>query len=199
MLGRVKNAKKWIAVSMVALVSLVAIGCANSSPDGAERERLEEMSIYEFEVEEITGESTTIGDYEGKVLLFVNVASECGFTRQYEGLQNLWEKYGDDGLVVLGFPANNFMGQEPGTDEEIQAFCTGEFGVTFPMFSKISVKGEDQHPLYTHLTAKADEEISWNFNKILVGRDGEVIEHFGSRVEPESDELVQAIEAQLGW
>ncbi len=191
----VKKAVMWLAASALAMV---ALGCANSGPDGAERERLKEMSIYDFEVETIAGETTTIGEYEGKVLLFVNVASECGFTRQYEGLQNLWEKYGDDGLVVLGFPANNFMGQEPGTDEEIQAFCTGEFGVTFPMFSKISVKGGDQHPLYTHLTAQAGENISWNFNKILVGRDGEVIDHFGSRVEPESDELVTAIEGQLG-
>ena len=155
------------------------------------------MSIYEFEVSTITGEQTTIGEYEGKVLLFVNVASECGFTSQYEGLQKLWERYEDGGLVVLGFPANNFGGQEPGSDDEIQQFCQTEFGVTFPMFSKISVKGGDQHPLYEYLTAEAGEKISWNFNKILVDRSGEVVAHFGSRVEPMSDELTGAVEELL--
>ena len=172
-------------------------GCFGSGPDSAQKQEMKQQSIYDFEVETITGEPTTIGEYEGKVLLFVNVASECGFTPQYEGLQTLWERYGDDGLVVLGFPANDFMGQEPGTNEEIQAFCTGEYGVTFPMFGRISVVGSDQHPLYTHLTEHSGESISWNFNKILVDRQGRVVEHFGSRTEPLSDTMVEAIEAQL--
>lgn len=189
---------KRIGVTAIVLaVIMVVTGCSNSSPDDEVVAEKKAMSLYDFEVQTITGQDATIGDYEGQVLLFVNVASECGFTPQYEGLQTLWEQYGDDGLVVLGFPANDFASQEPGTDEEIQAFCTGEFGVTFPMFSKISVRGEDQHPLYTHLTAHADEKISWNFNKILVDRNGEVIDHFGSRVEPRSDELVDAIESVL--
>ncbi len=184
---------------LVALLSLLVIGsaCSNNGPEPDQRQQIKQQSIYDFEVTTITGDSTTIGDYEGKVLLFVNTASECGFTPQYEGLQNLWEQYQDEGLVVLGFPSNDFMGQEPGSDEEIAEFCTGEFGVTFPMFSRISVRGGDQHPLYTHLTEHSGESISWNFNKILVNRQGEVIDHFGSRTEPESDDIVNAIEAQL--
>ena len=179
------------------VVILTAVACAPRGPDTDVIEQRKAMSIYDFEVQTITGQSTTLAQYEGEALLVVNVASECGFTPQYEGLQTLWERYGDDGLVVLGFPSNDFMGQEPGSDEEIQAFCTNEFGVTFPMFSRISVRGEEQHPLYTHLTAHTGEQISWNFNKILVSPAGEVVEHFGSRVEPLSQEIIEAIEAQL--
>lgn len=156
------------------------------------------MSVYEFSVSTITGEEISLSQYEGKVLLFVNVASECGFTPQYEGLQKLWERFSDDGLVVLGFPSNDFRGQEPGTNEEIQAFCETTFGVTFPLFAKISVKGgEDQHPLYTYLTEQVGEEIGWNFNKILVGRNGEVISHFPVDKKPLDDELVEAVEELL--
>ena len=181
----------------VAAMGLTLVGCFGSGPDSAQREKMMARSIYDFEVETISGRTTTIDEHRGKVKLFVNVASECGFTPQYEGLQTLWERYGDDGLVVLGFPADNFFGQEPGSDEEIAAFCTGEFGVSFPMYSKISVRGSDQHPLYTHLTAHSGENISWNFNKILVDRQGQVVKHFGSRVEPLSDEMMEAIEAEL--
>lgn len=183
--------------TLATTILLVLSGCFGTGPDPAQREAMKALSLYDFEVESITGETTSIGEHQGKVLLFVNVASKCGFTPQYEGLQTLWERYREDGLVVLGFPANDFMGQEPGSNQEIQAFCTGEFGVTFPMFSRISVRGSDQHPLYTHLTAHSGQNISWNFNKILVNRQGQVVEHFGSPVEPLSEEVTTAIEALL--
>lgn len=161
------------------------------------------MSIYDFTMKEIDGREVKLGDYRGKVLLLVNVASRCGFTPQYAGLEKLYEKYRERGLVILGFPANNFLGQEPGSDPEIKAFCTTRYGVSFPMFSKISVKGADQHPLYQYLTGKATDpefagEISWNFNKFLAGRDGKIIGRFGSRTAPEDAELVKAVEGALG-
>lgn len=155
------------------------------------------MSIYDHQVETITGEPTTLEEYRGNVMLIVNVASECGFTSQYEGLQSLWDTYGTKGLVVLGFPCNQFGGQEPGTEAEIQAFCTKNFGVEFPLFSKIHVKGADQHPLYAELTKATGEEVDWNFNKFLVDADGKVQRRFGGRVEPTSDALVGAIEGLL--
>ena len=153
--------------------------------------------VYGFTMQSITGQDVSLGEFQGQVKLFVNVASRCGFTRQYEGLQALWERYQGQGLVVLGFPANDFGNQEPGTDEEIQAFCENQFGVTFPMFSRISVVGPEQHPLYAYLTAAAGEEIAWNFNKILVDREGRVVAHFPSQVEPLSEEMVEAVEGLL--
>jgi glutathione peroxidase len=155
-------------------------------------------SVYEFTVESIEGQKQSLSAYKGQVLLIVNTASKCGFTPQYAGLQKLYEKYKDRGLVVLGFPANNFMGQEPGSNEEIQQFCTTRFHVTFPMFGKISVKGKDIHPLYAWLTADPNgARVSWNFNKFLIGQDGHIIAHFGSRTAPESEELTSAIENAL--
>lgn len=159
--------------------------------------------IYQFAAKGIDGGEVSLAEYRGKVLLIVNVASRCGFTGQYEGLQKLYETYKDRGLVVLGFPANNFMGQEPGTNREIQTFCETRFGVTFPMFEKISVKGRDQHPLYAYLTDKKTHpefggDISWNFNKFLVGRDGTILDRFGSRVSPSDQGLLQAVEKALG-
>lgn len=163
----------------------------------------EEMkSIYDITVKDIAGAPVSLDRYKGKVLLIVNVASRCGFTPQYAGLESLYQKHKDQGLVVLGFPANNFLWQEPGTDDEIKTFCTTTYNVTFPMFSKISVKGKDQHPLYRWLTSKESNPshsgaISWNFNKFLVGRDGQVIARFGSRQEPLSDEIQQALVSAL--
>ncbi|WMX16158.1 MULTISPECIES: glutathione peroxidase [unclassified Aureispira] len=140
-------------------------------------------SVYDFEVHDIIGNEVSMSRYKGKVLLIVNVASKCGFTNQYKDLQALYEEYQDDDFVVLGFPANNFMNQEPGTNEEINRFCTSKFGVTFPMFSKISVKGKEMHPLYEYLTNKkkngrAQDPVRWNFQKFLVGRNGKVIRSF---------------------
>lgn len=152
--------------------------------------------FYEFEIKDIDGKNVKLADYRGKVVLVVNVASQCGYTPQYEGLQALYAKYKDRGLVILGFPANNFGGQEPGTDEEIKEFCSSKYNVTFPMFSKISVKGGDKHPLYQTLTATAGE-VSWNFNKFLVDRAGKIVKRFDSNAKPEGSELTQAIEAAL--
>ncbi|WP_345694298.1 glutathione peroxidase [Fodinibius salicampi] len=158
-------------------------------------------SVYEFEPTNIDGEVTPLQKYEGKVLLIVNTASECGFTPQYEGLQNIYEKYNDQGFEVLGFPANNFGGQEPGSDEEIKQFCNVNYDVGFPLFSKISVKGEDQHPLFKYLTTASNPdftgEIKWNFEKFLIGKDGELVHRFRSDTKPESDEILKAIETSL--
>jgi glutathione peroxidase len=159
--------------------------------------------LYAFELNDINGNPATLGQYDGKALLLVNVASKCGYTKQYAGLQALHEKHQADGLVVLGFPANNFGGQEPGTNEEIKAFCSTTFDVTFPMFAKISVKGHDIHPLYAFLTGAETNpdfagDIKWNFNKFLVSRDGEVVGRYDSNAEPMSAELAGDIEKALG-
>lgn len=158
-------------------------------------------TVYQYELNSINGENISLSDYEGDLLLIVNTASECGFTPQYEGLQELYETYSDQGFQVLGFPANNFGGQEPGSDEEIARFCQANYGVTFPMFSKISVKGDDQHPLFKYLTSAENPdftgEISWNFEKFLVDRNGNVIRRFKSDVEPMSEELTSAVSENL--
>lgn len=158
-------------------------------------------TVYEFKPTNINGEETSLEEFEGKVMLIVNTASECGYTPQYEGLQSLYEEYNDDGLEVLGFPANNFGGQEPGTDEEIKQFCKVNYNVTFPMFSKVSVKGDDQHPLFEYLTSAPNPdftgEIKWNFEKFLIGKDGTLKHRFRSDAEPESEEILRAIETEL--
>lgn len=159
-------------------------------------------TVHDFTVTDIDGKEVKLDAYAGKTLLIVNVASRCGLTPQYEDLQNLYEKYKDQGLVILGFPANNFMGQEPGTDAEIKQFCTSKFQVSFPMFSKISVKGKDQHPLYSYLTNKeengsVDAPVKWNFQKFLVDKDGKVVQSFAPRTKVTEQEVIDAIEAQL--
>jgi len=159
-------------------------------------------SVHEFTMDALNGTPTPLATFKGKVILVVNVASQCGYTYQYEGLQQLYMKYKDQGLVVAGFPANNFGGQEHGTNAEIGAFCKSKFGVTFPMFSKISVAGNDKAPLYQFLTDKTANpktggEIPWNFTKYLVDRDGKVLARFDSPVEPMSKELTAAIETAL--
>jgi len=155
-------------------------------------------SLYDFSADTITGEPQNLSEYKGQVILIVNTASKCGFTKQYAGLQELYEKNKDRGLIIIGFPANNFGAQEPGTNQEIQQFCSTTFHVTFPMFGKISVKGENMHPLYAWLTSHPNgDKVSWNFNKFLIGRDGELIEHFGSRTAPDAKGLTTAIEKAL--
>jgi len=159
-------------------------------------------TVWDYNLPSIDGKPLPLATYKGKVALIVNVASQCGYTRQYAGLEALYEKYKDQGLVVLGFPANNFGGQEPGTNDEIRQFCTRNYKVTFPMFAKVSVAGDDKTPLYQYLTGKeANEktagEIRWNFTKFLAGRDGKVIARFEPDVAPEDPELVTAIEAAL--
>ena len=157
-------------------------------------------SLYDYTLNSIDGKPTSLGSFKGQVVLLVNVASRCGYTPQYTGLESLYEKYKGQGLVIVGFPANNFMGQEPGTDEEIKTFCSNKYNVTFPMFSKISVKGDDQAPLYKYLTDKAANpttggDIKWNFTKFLVDRDGKIIQRFETAVTPE--QMDAAIEKAL--
>jgi glutathione peroxidase len=162
----------------------------------------EAQTIYEIELPKLDGKAAKLSEYSGKVVLAVNVASKCGFTPQYAGLERLYEKYSAQGFTVLGFPCNQFFGQEPGSAEKIQEFCTVNYGVTFPLFTKLDVKGDKQHPLYTILTETADDEgkagnVKWNFEKFLVGRDGRVVRRFRPKVEPEDPTLVSAIESLL--
>ncbi len=157
-------------------------------------------SLYDFSMRDIDGKKVPLAQYKGKVVLVVNVASKCGLTPQYAGLESLYKEFKSKGLVVLGFPANNFGGQEPGTEIEIKKFCTGKYDVTFPMFSKISVKGEDTDPLYKWLIAqsKNPQDIEWNFAKFLVGRDGKVIERIAPGVKPTMDTFRASIVKALG-
>ena len=159
--------------------------------------------IYDFTMNDIDGNPVSLETYRGKVLLIVNVASKCGYTYQYESLESLYKQYRDKGLVILGFPANDFKHQEPGTNAEIKEFCRLNYGVSFPMFSKISVKGKEIHPLYSYLTSKETNrefsgEITWNFNKFLIGPEGEILARFGNRVKPDDPEAIEAVEAALG-
>jgi len=158
-------------------------------------------SVYNFTLSSIDGEPTSLSNYKGKVILLVNVASRCGFTPQYSALESIYEKYKDQGFVILGFPANNFGGQEPGTNAEIKNFCSTKYNVSFPMFAKVSVKGADCTPLYQYLTQEANPSLSgdikWNFTKFLVDRNGKVVGRFESPVKPDSPEVVAAIEKLL--
>ena len=160
------------------------------------------MAIYDVKVNQLDGTPASLGDYKGKAVLVVNVASFCGLTPQYEGLQKLYDEKGDRGFAVLGFPCNQFLEQEPGTPDEIQEFCTTNYGVTFPIFEKIEVNGEGRHPLYEQLTEVADAEghtgdIRWNFEKFLISPDGEIVGRFSPMVTPEDPALVEAIEEQI--
>lgn len=154
--------------------------------------------IYGFTLNNIDGKPAPLADYKGKVVLLVNVASQCGYTPQYSALEAIYEKYKDQGFVILGFPANNFGAQEPGTNEEIKTFCSRKYSVTFPMYAKISVKGAGQAPLYSYLTKEAGSgvagEIKWNFTKFLVDRNGRVVQRFEPAVTPDSKEVTGAIE-----
>ncbi|MER6049304.1 glutathione peroxidase [Streptomyces sp. NPDC001793] len=160
------------------------------------------MSLYDIPLRTLTGEPASLADYEGKALLVVNVASKCGLTPQYTGLERLQQLFADRGFSVLGFPSNQFAGQEPGTAEEIATFCSTTYGVSFPLFEKTAVNGADRHPLYAELTATPDAEgtagdVQWNFEKFLIDHTGTVAARFRPRTEPEAAELVAAIEAAL--
>jgi glutathione peroxidase len=152
--------------------------------------------LYSFTMKTIDGNDKKLSDYKGKVLMIVNVASKCGHTPQYKGLEALYEKYKEQGFMILGFPANNFFSQEPGTNEEIKTFCSLNYGVTFDMFSKISVKGDDQHPLYHYLTEESPVPgaVKWNFQKYLVDRKGNVVDKFSPGTEPTEKEVIAEIE-----
>ena len=158
-------------------------------------------SIYDIAVTDINGNDTTLAEHKGKVMLIVNVASKCGYTRQYEGLEKLYDDYKDKDVVVLGFPCNQFGDQEPGSEAEIMEFCRLTYGVSFPMYSKIDVNGETRHALYDMLAGESSPfpgNIGWNFNKFLVGKDGSILHRYESNVEPDSEELIGAVTAALG-
>ncbi|HDR6269654.1 glutathione peroxidase [Bacillus thuringiensis] len=159
------------------------------------------MTVYDFSAKKITGEEKSLKDYEGKALLIVNVASKCGFTPQYKGLQEVYDKYKDQGLEILGFPCNQFGGQEPGTEADITSFCELNYGVNFPMFAKVDVKGDKAHPLYTYMTEQAPgllgmKAVKWNFTKFLIGKDGKVVGRFAPQTKPVDLEV--EIEKVLG-
>jgi glutathione peroxidase len=158
-------------------------------------------SIYEFTLPSIDGKPLPLANFKGKVVMVVNVASRCGFTPQYGALESTYEKYKDQGFVILGFPANNFGSQEPGANQEIKTFCQTKYSVTFPMYAKVSVQGDDRTPLYSYLTTQANlalvGEIKWNFTKFLVDRDGNVVKRFEPDVTPDSPEVIAAIETTL--
>jgi glutathione peroxidase len=156
--------------------------------------------LYDVPLKDIDGKDTSLRPYEGKVLLIVNVASKCGLTPQYEALEATYRKYQAQGLVVLGFPCNQFNGQEPGTNDQIKEFCSSKFDVTFPLFDKLNVNDPDRHPLFVQLAGPDSPfpgNIKWNFNKFLIGRDGKILHRFEPRTKPEADEVVKAIEAAL--
>jgi glutathione peroxidase len=160
------------------------------------------MALYDIPIHTLQGDDAKLGDYKGKTLLLVNVASKCGLTPQYESLERLQKTYGDRGFSVIGFPCNQFMGQEPGTSEEIAQFCSATYGVTFPLMEKIEVNGEGRHPIYAELTEKEDAEgaagdITWNFEKFLVSPKGDVVARYRPQVEPQDASVVSDIEAQL--
>ncbi|WP_143960610.1 glutathione peroxidase [Litoribacter populi] len=193
---------------LIILFALLAFGCQGNTSTTEETVEASVVSLddmimakefHDFKLNDIDGKEVSFADFKGKKVLLVNVASKCGYTPQYAKLQELHEKHGDD-LMVLGFPANNFGGQEPGTEDDIKAFCSENYGVTFPMFEKISVKGVDKHPLYRWLSDKDmngwnDKEPSWNFCKYLVDENGELIEFFPSSVSPMDKEITKHIEA----
>jgi glutathione peroxidase len=186
-------------LTAAALGMLIAVNTASAVNGSQGGKKAMSNDIYTYTMKLNDGSEKSLADYEGKVLLIVNTASECGFTPQYKALEALYEKYKDRGFEVLAFPANNFGGQEPGTDAQIKTFCTTKYSVTFPLFAKTSVKGADINPLYAYLTGMSgfDGEITWNFNKFLVDRSGKVVARFDSKVDPMDDALVRKVEALL--
>jgi glutathione peroxidase len=154
-------------------------------------------NVHEFTLNDIDGKPVSLAEFKGKVVLIVNVASRCGFTPQYAGLEALYEKYKGQGFVIVGVPANNFGAQEPGTNEEIKTFCTRKYNVSFPMLAKVSVKGDDITPLYKYLTETKGGDVKWNFTKFLIGKDGQVAERFESAVKPDDPALTAAVERAL--
>jgi glutathione peroxidase len=189
--------RNWLVSTMALVVLFSAIASGAETSKESSMSELPEFMNIPFAT--ITGDTTSLSEFAGKTLLLVNVASKCGYTPQYEGLQKLYETYKDSGLVVIGFPANNFGGQEPGSNEEIAEFCTTKFSVTFPMMAKVSVKGEDKHPLFVELTEKSDHngEIKWNFSKFLIDKNGTLVARYGSMTKPMSKKIIKAIEEIL--
>src|SRR5215475_1391238 len=202
---RSKRMKKYVMLLSLAILIIASVSIALTWDGGdplKNGETMAEKSVLDFTMKSIDGEDVKLDSYSGKVLMLVNVASKCGYTPQYRGLESVYKKYKEQGLVVMGFPANNFLWQEPGTKEEIKTFCATKYNVSFPMFAKISVKGDKIPPLYKFLTSQQTTPefrggISWNFNKFLVDRSGNIVARFASKDEPESEKVVQAIEQAL--
>jgi len=178
---------------LLSLATLMLASCADAKYD------VPQTSLHQFSVKNIDGKEISLESYKGKTILVVNVASKCGLTKQYKGLQALYDKYKDKDFIIIGFPANNFMGQEPGSNEEIKNFCSINFKVDFPMMAKISVKGDDISDVYKFLVSDPTYggKISWNFDKFLIDKDGKIIGRFGPRTKPQDAKLVDAIEAQI--
>ena len=189
-----------VAAALILVGALVtALVLRNALAGGVQKPADEAAGrLWDLETQTLEGKAVALKDWEGQVALVVNVASKCGLTPQYEGLEKLYRAKKEEGFVILGFPSNDFMGQEPGTPEEIRQFCTTRFDVTFPLFAKVAVKGEGKHEIYRWLTSGGLEEPTWNFTKFLVGRDGKVIARFGPKTTPDDAELVTAIDAALG-
>jgi glutathione peroxidase len=194
------NGKAILAASLVfgLAATLTSVRAQNPASTKGERPTMDN-TVLQFAMKTNDGKEKPLSDYKGKVLLIVNTASECGYTPQYQGLEELFQEYEAKGLVILAFPANNFGAQEPGTDAQIKQFCTLKYKVTFPLFAKTSVKGADINPLYKFLTTKAgfDGDISWNFNKFLVDPNGKVVARFGTRVDPMAEEVTKKLEEIL--
>ncbi len=191
-----------MTIWMLGMVVAVAIAAADNTTPAPAAATSDKQNVQSFTVKNIEGKDLSLATYKGKVLLILNVASKCGNTPQYDGLEKLYTKYKDKGLVVMGFAANNFGGQEPGSNSQIKEFCEATYHVDFPMFAKVSVKGKDIAPLFEYLTAQESKplskgDIAWNFEKFLVDRDGNLIGRFGNRVQPDDAALVGAIEAAL--
>lgn len=190
MLFNIQNVKMKHIIVALTLVFFAMTGITQN---------LENKSFHDFTMKDIDGNEIELSQFAGKKVLVVNTASKCGFTPQYEGLQEIYEKYGSENFTVIGFPANNFKNQEPGSNEEIKQFCSKNYGVTFPMMEKISVKGEDQHPLYQWLTqkkynGKMDSKVKWNFQKYLIDEEGQLVDVFFSRTKPNAQKIVNWIE-----
>jgi glutathione peroxidase len=185
--------------TLIVGVGALALACGLTARADDKQEGGKVPEVLSFQMKSLDGSDANLARYKGKVVLFVNVASKCGYTPQYEGLQALYERYAKDGLVVIGVPANDFGQQEPGSDEVIAEFCKSKYGVTFPMLSKVSVKGPQITPLYQYLTSHAQPagDVKWNFEKFLIGRDGQILGRYPSKVKPEDPKLTEAIEAAL--
>lgn len=190
--------KKYFILSIILLQACGSMSKKNIIANGTNDISKTKKLVYDFTMKNIDGEDISLSTYRGKVLVIVNTASKCGLTPQYESIEAFYKKYKDKGVEILGFPANNFMGQEPGSDEEIKGFCTLNYGVSFPMFSKISVKGEDIHPLYSYLTLKAENgnieaPVKWNFQKFVIDKTGRVVAAFAPATTVEDSEFVALI------
>lgn len=198
--------QKTISLFVVTLVAAIVLTVYGFGYLGSSTSNMSDTptakSIYEINALDIDGNDVNLGKYKNQVIMFVNTASKCGYTPQYKGLQAIYDKYKDRDFVILGFPTNNFGGQEPGSNAEIKEFCTLRYKVSFPMFAKISVKGDDKHPLYKYLTSEETNpkfagDVTWNFNKFLANHKGEIIARFSSKETPESKEVTKSIESAL--